>query len=30
MHGGPARVNRPGHFSMLIAQLGHIGEAGCR
>ncbi len=25
--GGPARVNRPGHFSMLIAQLGHINEA---
>jgi Ser/Thr protein kinase RdoA (MazF antagonist) len=25
--GGPASVNRPGHFSMLIAQLGHITEA---
>ena len=25
--GGPAAVNRPGHFSMLIAQLGHITEA---
>lgn len=25
--GGPATVNRPGHFSMLIAQLGHITEA---
>ena len=25
--GGPARVNRRGHFSMLIAQLGHITEA---
>lgn len=28
-HGGPGRVDRPGHFSMLIAQLGHIGEAAC-
>jgi Ser/Thr protein kinase RdoA (MazF antagonist) len=25
--GGLATVNRPGHFSMLIAQLGHIAEA---
>jgi aminoglycoside phosphotransferase (APT) family kinase protein len=25
--GGPAAVNRRGHFSMLIAQLGHITEA---
>lgn len=25
--GGPARVARPGHFSMLIAQLGHIAQA---
>jgi Ser/Thr protein kinase RdoA (MazF antagonist) len=25
--GGPAAVNRRGHFSMLIAQLGHISEA---
>jgi Ser/Thr protein kinase RdoA (MazF antagonist) len=25
--GGPARVHRRGHFSMLIAQLGHIAEA---
>ena len=25
--GGPAIVNRRGHFSMLIAQLGHINEA---
>ncbi len=25
--GGPATVSRPGHFSMLIAQLGHITEA---
>jgi Ser/Thr protein kinase RdoA (MazF antagonist) len=24
--GGPATVNRRGHFSMLIAQLGHINE----
>jgi len=24
--GGPAQVNRRGHFSMLIAQLGHITE----
>jgi aminoglycoside phosphotransferase (APT) family kinase protein len=24
--GGPAAVNRRGHFSMLIAQLGHIAE----
>lgn len=29
-HGGPGRVTRPGHFSMLIAQLGHIGEIACR
>ncbi|MEJ3658077.1 aminoglycoside phosphotransferase family protein [Actinomycetes bacterium KLBMP 9759] len=28
--GGPARVTRPGHFSMLIAQLGHITEMGAR
>ncbi len=25
--GGPARVDRRGHFSMLVAQLGHITEA---
>ena len=25
--GGPAVVSRRGHFSMLIAQLGHINEA---
>jgi hypothetical protein len=25
--GGPATVSRRGHFSMLIAQLGHITEA---
>lgn len=24
--GGPARVNRRGHFTMLIAQLGHVTE----
>ena len=24
--GGPAKVTRPGHFTMLIAQLGHITE----
>ncbi|MEJ3745615.1 phosphotransferase [Actinomycetes bacterium KLBMP 9797] len=24
--GGPATIARPGHFSMLIAQLGHIAE----
>ncbi len=29
-NGGPGRVERPGHFSMLIAQLGHIGEIACR
>ncbi len=28
--GGPARVERPGHFSMLIAELGHICEMACR
>jgi Ser/Thr protein kinase RdoA (MazF antagonist) len=27
--GGPGRVDRPGHFSMTIAQLGHIGEIAC-
>jgi aminoglycoside phosphotransferase (APT) family kinase protein len=26
---GPGRVEAPRAFSMLIAQLGHIGEAGC-
>jgi hypothetical protein len=25
--GGPGRVERPGDFSMVIAQIGHIGEA---
>jgi hypothetical protein len=29
-NGGPGRVARPGDFSMLIAQLGHIGETACR
>lgn len=29
-NGGPGRVRDPGHFSMLIAQLGHIGEIACR
>jgi len=28
--GGPGRVRGPGDFSMPIAQLGHIGERGCR
>ena len=28
--GGPGRIDRPGVFSMLIAQLGHIGEDACR
>jgi len=28
--GGPARVTRRGHFSMLVAQLGHITEIGAR
>ncbi len=28
--GGPGRVRDPGDFSMLIAQLGHIGEIACR
>jgi hypothetical protein len=27
--GGPGRVDRPGRFSMAIAQLGHIGERAC-
>ena len=29
-NGGPGRVRDPGDFSMLIAQLGHIGEIACR
>lgn len=28
--GGPGRIERPGDFSMIIAQLGHIGEISCR
>lgn len=28
--GGPGRVRDPGDFSMLIAQLGHIGEIACQ
>ena len=28
--GGPGRLTRQGHFSMLVAQLGHIAELGCR
>jgi hypothetical protein len=28
--GGPGRVDRRGNFSMVIAQLGHINESGCR
>ena len=27
--GGPGRIDRRGDFSMLIAQLGHIGENAC-
>ncbi len=27
--GGPGRIERRGNFSMLIAQLGHIGEDAC-
>jgi Ser/Thr protein kinase RdoA (MazF antagonist) len=28
--GGPGRIERPGNFSMAIAQLGHLGELACR
>src|SRR5258706_11782912 len=28
--GGPGRIERPGHFSMVISQIGHIGELSCR
>jgi Ser/Thr protein kinase RdoA (MazF antagonist) len=28
--GGPGRIERPNHFSMVIAQIGHIGELSCR
>jgi Ser/Thr protein kinase RdoA (MazF antagonist) len=27
--GGPGRVDRPGDFSMPVAQLGHLGERAC-
>jgi aminoglycoside phosphotransferase (APT) family kinase protein len=27
--GGPGRIERPNNFSMIIAQLGHIGEISC-
>ena len=27
---GPGRIERAGHFSMAIAQLGHLGELACR
>ena len=27
--GGPGRIERPGNFSMAIAQLGHIAEYDC-
>ena len=27
--GGPGRIDRPGNFSMVIAQIGHIGEISC-
>ena len=29
-HGGPGRVDKPGDFTMAIAQLGHLGELACR
>jgi Ser/Thr protein kinase RdoA (MazF antagonist) len=28
--GGPARIDREGHFTMLIAQLGHIAEIAAK
>ena len=28
--GGPGRLDRPQRFSMVVAQLGHIGQAACR
>jgi hypothetical protein len=28
-NGGPGRIDRPGNFWMLVAQLGHIGEDAC-
>jgi hypothetical protein len=27
--GGPGRIDRPGNFSMVIAQIAHIGEIAC-
>jgi Ser/Thr protein kinase RdoA (MazF antagonist) len=27
--GGPGRIERPGNFSMVIAQIAHIGEVSC-
>ena len=27
--GGPGRIDRPGNFSMVIAQIAHIGEISC-
>jgi hypothetical protein len=27
--GGPGRIERPGNFSMVIAQISHIGELSC-
>ena len=27
--GGPGRIERPGNFSMVIAQISHIGEHAC-
>jgi Phosphotransferase enzyme family len=29
-NGGPGEVSNPRHFSMLIAQLGHLGERACQ
>jgi aminoglycoside phosphotransferase (APT) family kinase protein len=29
-HGGPGRLDRPSRFSMVVAQLGHIGQSACR
>ena len=28
-NGGPGRIDRPGNFSMVIAQISHIGEISC-
>ena len=27
--GGPGQIDRPGNFSMVIAQIAHIGEISC-